>query len=260
MVLRDAIDQPLNSEAVVDPAAGGVVEGRGNVDADPSVRRAGVEIEGWMLLAPLATAVRLAAGTVLEHERAADERLVGQDLDGAGAGLCSRASDANGVSWVLLKWLARNYTSVQIGGVKVRGECESARPRTERGNQRTDRTLKALKEIRCGTAGSARAAGATVARSCGRHSARDRLDPAGEEPGRYHGRAIVGWGAEISRCERPRPILAAVNRERASWRNRMRAYPQAWGDSWRSTGRGWWGRPLSCRSPSRTWNGRRPRS
>ena len=89
MVLRDAIDQPLNSEAVVDPAAGGVVEGRGNVDADPSVRRAGVEIEGWMLLAPLATAVRLAAGTVLEHERAADERLVGQDLDGAGAGLAS---------------------------------------------------------------------------------------------------------------------------------------------------------------------------
>ena len=35
VVLRDAIDQPLNSAAVVDPAAGGVVEGRGDVDADP---------------------------------------------------------------------------------------------------------------------------------------------------------------------------------------------------------------------------------
>jgi hypothetical protein len=87
VVLRDAIDQPFDPAAVVDPPAGGVVQGRGDVDADPPVAGAGMEIEGRMFWALAAVAVRLAAGAVLEHERAADQGLVGQELDGAGAGV-----------------------------------------------------------------------------------------------------------------------------------------------------------------------------
>jgi hypothetical protein len=87
VVLRDAIDQPFDPAAVLDPLAGGVVEGRGDVDADPLVARAGVERECRMLLARAAVAVGLAAGAVLEHERAAEQGLLSQELDGAGAGV-----------------------------------------------------------------------------------------------------------------------------------------------------------------------------
>ena len=87
VVLGDAMDQPLDPTAVVDPSAGRLVEGRRDVDADPPVARAGVEIEGRVLLALPAAAVGLAAGAMLEHERPADQGLVGQDLDRAGAGV-----------------------------------------------------------------------------------------------------------------------------------------------------------------------------
>jgi hypothetical protein len=72
MVLGDAIDQPLDPTAVVDPSTGRLMEGRGDVEADPPVARAGVEIEGRVLLTLLAAAVGLAAGAVLEHERTAE--------------------------------------------------------------------------------------------------------------------------------------------------------------------------------------------
>ena len=51
VVLGDALDQALDPTAVVDPSAGRLVEGRRDVDADPPVARAGVEIEGRVLLA-----------------------------------------------------------------------------------------------------------------------------------------------------------------------------------------------------------------
>ena len=85
MVLGDALDQPLDPTAVVDPSAGRLVEGRRDVDADPPVARAGVEIEGRVLLALPAAAVGLAAGAMLEHERPADQGLAGQDLGRARA-------------------------------------------------------------------------------------------------------------------------------------------------------------------------------
>jgi hypothetical protein len=85
VVLGEALDEPFDPAAVVDPSAGGVVEGRWDVDADTWVARAGVEIEGRMLRASPAAAVGLAAGAVLEHERAAEQGPVGQELDGAGA-------------------------------------------------------------------------------------------------------------------------------------------------------------------------------
>jgi hypothetical protein len=87
VVLGDTIEEPLEPAAVVDPEAGGVMEGRRDIDADPPVAGAGVEIERGMLLALLTSAVGLAARPVLEHERAADQGSVGQDLDGAGAGV-----------------------------------------------------------------------------------------------------------------------------------------------------------------------------
>lgn len=86
-MLGDAIDEPLDPATVVNPPAGGVVEGRRDIDADPPVAGAGMEIQGRMFLALLTSAVGLAAGAVLEHERAAEQGLVGQELDGAGAGI-----------------------------------------------------------------------------------------------------------------------------------------------------------------------------
>jgi hypothetical protein len=40
-----------------------------------------------MFLALLTSAVGLATGAVLEHERVAEQGLVGQELDGAGTGV-----------------------------------------------------------------------------------------------------------------------------------------------------------------------------
>src|SRR5262249_51841395 len=74
VMLGDAPDQALDPTAVVDPSAGRLVEGRWDVDADPPVARAGVEVEGRGLLALLAAAVGLAAGAMLEHERPAGQR------------------------------------------------------------------------------------------------------------------------------------------------------------------------------------------
>jgi hypothetical protein len=85
VVFGDAIDPSLDPAAVVDPLPGRVVKGRWDVDADPLVARAGMEIEGGMLLALLTAAVGLAAGAVLEHERAAEQGLVGEELDRSGS-------------------------------------------------------------------------------------------------------------------------------------------------------------------------------
>jgi hypothetical protein len=71
VVLGDTIEEPLEPAAIVDPEAGGVMEGRWDIDADPAVAGAGVEIERGMLLALLTSAVGLAAGAMLEYERAA---------------------------------------------------------------------------------------------------------------------------------------------------------------------------------------------
>jgi hypothetical protein len=90
VVLRDAIHESFDPVAVLDPLAGGVVESRGDIDADPLVARAGVEMESRMLLARATVAIGLAAGAVLEHERAAEQGLVRQELDGAGAGVALR--------------------------------------------------------------------------------------------------------------------------------------------------------------------------
>ena len=46
-----------------------------------------MEIQGRMFLALLTSTVGLAAGAVLEHERSAEQGPVGQELDGARAGV-----------------------------------------------------------------------------------------------------------------------------------------------------------------------------
>jgi len=83
VVFRDAIDELIELAAGLDPVSDRVVQGRGDVGTEPLVAQAGVKIESGMLLAALAAAVGFAAGTVLENQRAAEQRFVGEELDGA---------------------------------------------------------------------------------------------------------------------------------------------------------------------------------
>jgi hypothetical protein len=85
IVLRDLIDQVVDLVAGLDGGANGLVEGRGDVDANAPVARACMEIESGMLLAGPASSAGLAAGAVLEHQRATEQGFVGEKWDGAGA-------------------------------------------------------------------------------------------------------------------------------------------------------------------------------
>jgi hypothetical protein len=87
VMFRDALDESVDLAAGLDPGSDRVAERRGDVGAEPLATRAGVKIESGMLLAALAAAVGLAAGTVLEQERAAEQGFVGKELDGARATL-----------------------------------------------------------------------------------------------------------------------------------------------------------------------------
>lgn len=73
MMPGDLIDQPLDPAVIIDPPAGGIVEGLRDVDAEPHVCGAGVKMQFRMLLVFLAATIGLTARTVLEHERAADK-------------------------------------------------------------------------------------------------------------------------------------------------------------------------------------------
>src|SRR5947209_1720662 len=87
VVSRGAIDELVDLAAGLDPGSDGFVEGRRDVGANPLVARAGVKIGGGMLLPALGPAVGLAAGAVLEDQRAAEQAFVCEELDGAGATL-----------------------------------------------------------------------------------------------------------------------------------------------------------------------------
>ena len=105
VVFRDLIDPLIDLAAGLDGGTQGLVEGRGDIDANPLVARAGMEIESGMLLAGLAPAVGLAAGAVLKDQRAAEQGFVGQKLDGAGACVCAPLANVGYVnSWDLLNW------------------------------------------------------------------------------------------------------------------------------------------------------------
>jgi hypothetical protein len=82
---RDVIDPPVDLAAGRDRGADRLVEVRRDVDANPPVARAGMKVESRMLLAGLTPAVGLAAGAALEDERASQQGLVGEELDGAGS-------------------------------------------------------------------------------------------------------------------------------------------------------------------------------
>ena len=85
IMFRDVIDPLVDLAAGLDRGADGLVEGRRDVDANPLVARAGMEVESGMLLAGPTPAVGLAAGAVLKDQRAAKQGLVGEELDGAGS-------------------------------------------------------------------------------------------------------------------------------------------------------------------------------
>jgi hypothetical protein len=85
VVIRDLIDQVIDLMAVLNGRADGLMEGLGNINANPLVAEAGMKIEGRMLLPGLAAAVGLAAGAVLEHQGAAEQGLISEELDGTGA-------------------------------------------------------------------------------------------------------------------------------------------------------------------------------
>jgi hypothetical protein len=85
VVLRDLIDRVIDPAAGLDGGADRLVEGRWNIDAHPLISGTGMEIESGMLLAGLASAVGLAAGAVLEDQRAAEQGFLGEQLNGAGA-------------------------------------------------------------------------------------------------------------------------------------------------------------------------------
>jgi hypothetical protein len=85
--IRDLIDPAIDLTAVLNRRADRLVEGRGDINAHPLVAEAGMKVESGVLLAGLAVARGLAAGAVLEHQRAAEEGLIGEELDGPGAGI-----------------------------------------------------------------------------------------------------------------------------------------------------------------------------
>jgi hypothetical protein len=85
VVPADLVDEAFDPLSVLDPAADGVMECPGDVSTDLAVAGAGVKVERRVLLALLATAVGLATGAESEHEGAAKERFVGEDLGGPGA-------------------------------------------------------------------------------------------------------------------------------------------------------------------------------
>jgi hypothetical protein len=87
IMLGDLIDEPFEPTAIIHPGPDGVVEGFGNVGGLLSALGAGVEIQSRMLLAALAPAVRLAAGAVSQHQRAAEKGIIGQAMSGARAGV-----------------------------------------------------------------------------------------------------------------------------------------------------------------------------
>ncbi len=83
--IRDLIDQVINLMAVLNRGADRLMKGRGNINANPPVAKAGMKRESGMLWSGLATTVGLAAGAVLEHQRAAEQGFLGEELDGTGA-------------------------------------------------------------------------------------------------------------------------------------------------------------------------------
>jgi len=50
VVIRDLIDQVIDLMAVLNGRADGLMEGCGDINANPLVAEAGMKIEGWMLL------------------------------------------------------------------------------------------------------------------------------------------------------------------------------------------------------------------
>jgi hypothetical protein len=83
--IRDLIDQVIELTAVLNRRADRLMKGRGDINANPSVTAAGMKVESGMLLSGLAAAVGLAAGAVLEDQSAAEQGLIGEELNGAGA-------------------------------------------------------------------------------------------------------------------------------------------------------------------------------
>src|SRR4029077_2365130 len=79
VLIRDVIDPLIDPAAGLNRGADRLVECRRDVDANPLVAGASMEVEGRMLLAGLTSAVGLAAGAVLKDQRATQQGLVGAE-------------------------------------------------------------------------------------------------------------------------------------------------------------------------------------
>ena len=84
-MLGNLVEQSVDPPTVVDPLADRAVKRLGDIGANRLSPLAGVEIEGRMLLTPLAAAVGLAARAVPKHQSPADKGFIGEDLSGPGA-------------------------------------------------------------------------------------------------------------------------------------------------------------------------------
>jgi hypothetical protein len=71
-VRGDLVEESLDPTTGQDPLTDRVVKGRGDGGGDRLPLRAGGEVESRLLLALLGPAIRLAAGAVPKHERAAE--------------------------------------------------------------------------------------------------------------------------------------------------------------------------------------------
>jgi len=83
--IGDLIDELIDPMAILNRRADRLVECRGDIEAHPLVAEAGMKVEGRMLRSGAAAAGGLAAGAVLEHQGAAEQGLLGEELDGPGA-------------------------------------------------------------------------------------------------------------------------------------------------------------------------------
>jgi hypothetical protein len=85
IAIGDLIDEVIDPMTILNRRADGLVEGRGDIKANPLVAEAGMKVESRMLGSGLAVTGGLAAGAVLEDQRAAEQGLIGEELDGPGA-------------------------------------------------------------------------------------------------------------------------------------------------------------------------------
>jgi hypothetical protein len=86
-LLGNELQQAINLLGILHPATNAVLHRRRHVDHPATVVQTDGEVERCMLLALLAMATGLATGARHRDETATEQRVLGDMLDGAGAGM-----------------------------------------------------------------------------------------------------------------------------------------------------------------------------